>query len=833
MSERSLVLDQDAVSALRRVVARGNSVMPDEVRIALARNAVDSRLSTVLYVAVMAGVPTSLRTASARANGSGMAEVVSQSATRLADEYSLKAQPCWNAVCTWALVLDLVDGATIASWAPPLEPVHAVPAPIAHLGPLSVEVTGLTDLIAELRSQHDHQTLLATQMRELAGAVTTLTGSVTAVLQDRLIHSESEGTSGPGSAPQGSADELDAVEQAERITRLREEARKVEEARRELQSVENNSRKSSEALRIIEAGLRALILRTSTDASSGASDEIPLAEWRTRIWGLASAIATLKHLGEPTDQFERPISEYLSAFTTKPLDAPAWDQFDYLSGEMARALGWELPATTSVRQALETRMQQLVTAEERAVRPQLTPVGPAEGPKAVATRLLALQRRRGHLQQLRSTLAGAPSVVAKKRDQTIKFAATRLAEVEQAITAATGHRKRQQALWERWTSASTDPAVQDAVLEEADRDGVAFFDDPDQTPGTVLQERANSRQEAPMSLEFGVDAVSAKARAHASQRLRGYWPLRASADTLQDDLKGIAVRVAASGKVVLVGELRDLANDSARLRTVKTALSSLEILVEKSKNGNVNPWTGALDHTERVTGAYWFLAYHPVVRKSITELLKTGLVHGLGWGRQWLQDWTGTAEERMKRVLTDLSRLASVADDPEAESGSVKKLQGEWDNVLRLRHGLESECQDLFDRVVTNSDNWNTIRSAEREIATLSKKCATDYSRDLEARLTVILGTTNRLAAPTLVTESLVSATMSRATPLTGKEKADRYRAYVEEIRQFARDHLARIKTNTRVSDGTRRAWEWLRDNPEEEWLAQYAKRVLELKGNF
>jgi hypothetical protein len=56
---------------------------------------------------------------------------------------------------------------------------------------------------------------------------------------------------------------------------------------------------------------------------------------------------------------------------------------------------------------------------------------------------------------------------------------------------------------------------------------------------------------------------------------------------------------------------------------------------------------------------------------------------------------------------------------------------------------------------------------------------------------------------------------------------------YIEEIRQFARDHLARIKTDTRVTDHDRKAWEWLADNPEEEWLAQYAKRVLGVIGKF
>ena len=608
-----------------------------------------------------------------------------------------------------------------------------------------------------------------------------------------------------------------------RVQELGSERRKVEE-----------SVTATELFKRVEAGLKVLSKSELKKTSPENEEAMPLDDGRPLISDLASAIVKLKKLGKATDQIEQKISDYLTSFGTTPWNDPAWDQFDYLSGEMARALGWELPATTSVRQALETQMAGLLSHEERAVRSHLPPLRPAEGPKAVATRLLALQRRRGHLQLLRSTLAGAPSVVATKRDEAITKAGSLSAEVEQAITAATDHRKRQQALLERWTSAGTDQGAQDVVLEDATRTGVAFFDEPDQIPRVVLQTRRNARQKTvTISVEFGVDAVQAQARADAARQLLRSWPLGASAASLKDDLKKAAAPLAGAGSLQLAGELRTLSDNPQRLSNVEQALEHLCELLGNSTEGKAQTWNDALAQAESVTGAHWFLAYHPVVRKARTELLRTGLAKGLEWGKTWLQDWSGTAEERMQRVLTDLSRLASVSDDPDAESGSVKKLQGDWDNVLRLRHGLETECQDLFDRVVANSDNWNTIRNASREILSLSKKCPPDYSRDLEARLTVILGTINRLPAPTLVTESLVSATMSRATPLTGKEKADRYRAYVEEIRQFARDHLARIKTNTRVSDGTRRAWEWLRDNPEEEWLAQYAKRVLELNGNF
>ena len=808
------------VDTLRALIESHAGELPDveALRVALLSARVPTAIGTPLLVAALARVPSRLTLMVRR--GDAIGEAVEREAMRLEADHALVGDAAWRAVHTWAVVNGLE---------PPVAGPNLANEARATVG----EVGELRDALRALREDLSG---LQEHLRVAAVAVDTAsTTRAAAVLQD---------VDARGGREENASRAVNDAEELERAQIERDGG--IESKRREAQARDVQLRRRLEAWRhALREGRLALVVRDG----DGSAAEDP--EWRQTVTAMADAWVALRDARQNDDErkeTEDNVSRFLMAFTTIDPLSGAWLRFDHVRAEGKRVGMAVTVPVQSIEGALKNRLDVRWLPLFDRLRPvarelppsELAALGPTVAQEREAT-LVALAAEVGALRQEFDRWPTLTPQVTVMGPMTIQ-----LGTLEKATTQVRALRERQAALRATWDAAGDDVALQVAVLDEAAREKVRFYDAPEDLPAALGAQfrqalRITVPAQVPTTTQVPTSATAPRTNGQATAapetRVVTQVNPRQFAETLQSvqGVESLPVASLPKRDTVTPPSERLAPSAAPEVDPVQRLVQSVDAMVGANSRREVEreAWLEACRQERALARGRESDPTLKQLRRVRDRLVGAANANALRWGTEAF--FEGGSE--LGRAVISEVRLR--ADELMAVAGTDLRSRQrwvDWDTAIAKRESLERLVADVRENVLDSASLRRAIDEFDRRLNdTITANRDTDWASDVWAWLTIMrvhLGGTYTAAEAERLRD-LVNRRLKDGHDAVPKEELlSHHQMYLEHLSTKAAQIIATLerrsigKAMTNPERGQLCAWRRLQARPGDDWFAAFAANV-------
>ncbi|MBU6289659.1 MAG: hypothetical protein KGS10_15985, partial [Chloroflexi bacterium] len=580
------------------------------------------------------------------------------------------------------------------------------------------------------------------------------------------------------------------------------------------------------------------------------------------VTAMADAWVALRDARQNDDErkeTEETVNRFVMAFTTiEPLSG-AWGRFDHVRAEGKRVgMAVNVPVQAveaALKNRLDVRWKPLLDRVPKVARElpasELAALGPTVAHEREAT-LVALAAEVGALRQ---EFDRWPTVT--RLTTAMGSMASQLVTLEKATTQVRALRERQAALRAKWGAAGDDVALQVAVLDEAAREKVRFYDAPDDLPAALgAQFRQALRITVPAQVSVSATQPRILGQTTAPPGTRVVPPVtpRQAPPRVIEQTSVAPVRPVVGqsqgadsiesspvvsgprqGVVTTPNEKRPASPSSLESELVQRLVKTIDAMVGANSRREVTreAWLEACRQERALTSGRESDPTLKQLRRVRDRLVGAANANALRWGTEaFFEGGSELGRAVIGEVRSRADELRRGAD------AALKERQpwGEWEEMLTRRGRLEKHVAELRLKVLRSPSLLRAGSEFDTQLReTIDNHRTVVWASDVCAWLMIMR--TNLIVTQADKPVGNLRDAVTRRLESSGRLATadellairEQYVSHLKEKSIAILNALAGRPENERDAVDARmatKAWRRLQDSPEDDWLASFALEV-------